>query len=62
MWDPSNVVDTAGLEQHSIQALTLCSQAFPGTKDTGLKTLRYRQFPEMAVQTQNTVLIPEISR
>lgn len=38
------------------------SQAFPGSKDAGLKTLRYRQFPKMAVHTQSTVLIPEISR
>lgn len=64
MWDCINDVDTAGVVkyvQRSMQALTLCSQTFPDTKDAALKTLRYRQFPKMAVQTQNTILIPEIS-
>lgn len=63
-WDCINHVDTAGVVkfiQESMQALTSCSQMFPDTKDNGPKTLRYRQFPKIAVQTQNTALIPEIS-
>lgn len=44
MWDYINNVGTAGVVkyiQRSMQALSVCSQTFPDTKNAGLKALRH---------------------